>query len=371
VADPVVVEPRRGRGASLPGAASKLLVPLSWVYGAGVGAVRAMRTLERAPSPESVTVISVGNLEMGGNGKTPMALYLLDVIRDRGLRAVFLSRGYGSRSEKYHGVTLLAEEGMPVDIPPGARQLKRSAAGLWAEIGDEPALVARRHPHVPVVVSGNKGKALECAITVFAPNYVVVDDAFQSWRLPRDVDVVLLDALHPLGDGRLLPAGSLREEPEALERADVVLFNGAGDTVAVEQASELVFRQTGLRFACAGVSRSIRLDASVSHPVASLCAIARPEGFEKMLKSAGVEIRLAIRYPDHHAYSLQDVEEIRRLAREYGCAGVVTTEKDSIKLSAHGMYEPELCAARLEIGITEPSVLEKILKPQASPAASV
>ncbi len=370
MSDQTIVYPLRPRGM-LPYGSRIALTPLAWLYGAAANAVRAVGVLERMPTPDNVTVISVGNLEVGGNGKTPFCMYLLDEIRRRGAGAVFVSRGFRSRAERFGGVTIVAGQPLDPSPAPGTRQLNRSVRDLSEEIGDEPALVADRYHDVPLVVGSDKRAAMKIAVSLFAPDYVILDDAFQSWTLGRDVDVVLLDASRPFGGGSLLPSGSLREEPAALERADVVLFNGAATESAVESARRVVFQETGLRPPAAGVSRRLRVDFEPGARVVALSAIARPQAFEAMLGEAGFDVALAIRYPDHHSYCALDIKQIRRLAMDARCESIVTTEKDRVKLSVFGLEEPEMRCACLEIRLTNDAILEKILKPRTTSAASV
>jgi len=349
--------PRGRPAAGYRGRVRAALVPASWLYRVGADTVARVRSAGARPDTERrARVVSVGNLEAGGNGKTPLCRHLLRSLGARGTAAACVSRGYGSRAARYRGVTVVADAFAP---GPGERWVRRDHPALAAEVGDEGAMVAATVPQVPLVFGPDKARALDVACRLVGDGVVVLDDGFQSWGVPRDVDVVLLDARRPFGDGWLLPAGTLREEPDALERADVILFNGVEGEEDVDRAREEVARRTGIVKPCAGIRRTIALDGEVAGPVVSVCALARPERFEAMLVAAGCRVSLALRYPDHHAYTAGDVEAIRRAVAERGGAVLVTTEKDRVKLDVG-----ECVVARLEIALTDESVLWKHVEPR-------
>jgi len=342
------------------------LAPASWVYQCVSSTVARVRVLERAAEASGATVVSVGNLVAGGGGKTPFCLHLIETVATLGRRVAYVSRGYRSRAERFDGVTLVCEG---AETGPGRRVLSRSAVDLVEEVGDEGALVAERAGRVPLVFSRDKARAVEAATGLVGDGVVVVDDAFQSWSLRRDVDVVLLDAERPLGDGWLLPAGSLREEPAALERADVLLFNGATSDEQVARAAAAVRRATGVVRPSAGVWRDLRLVNVPKGPVLVVSAIARPGPFERMAGRA-VDIAVAMRYPDHHRYTPEDARRIREVASRRRCAAIVTTEKDWVKLRRVGFGEQEVTVARLEVGLTDDSIVGAIAKPQTLGSAA-
>ncbi len=222
---PAIVYPRgdlTGRLRRL----SAALVPLSWLYAAGFTLVRGIRRRETRRATGSPWVISVGNIEVGGNGKTPLSILLLKEIQERNGRAVYISRGYRSRATRAEGVTVVVPSGTVGRPLPGVRLVRRDDPGLASEIGDEGAVVAWRLPGVPLLLGRNKQQALEIAARMFAPTHVILDDAFQSWSVPRDRDVVLVSGA-AVGSRRL-PAGPLRENVSALGRAHVVLCNDTG-----------------------------------------------------------------------------------------------------------------------------------------------
>lgn len=359
MADPTyeIVHPRGASRARAGEAQRRLrpaLVPASWLYGAVADTVRRLRTLDRRPSPRGVTVISVGNLEAGGSGKTPLCVHLLERLRDRGVAAAYVSRGFGSRAERFAGVTVVC--GTPPAPGPGTRWLDPGHPRLSLEIGDEGAMIARRLPGVVLAFARDKSRAVDAAAGAVEGGVVVLDDAFQSWSTSRDLDVVLLDAQYPLGDGWLLPAGRLREEPSALGRADIVLFNGARDAEDVSRAMASVAMHTGARVRAGLFRRTVRLEPQPRRPVTVASAIARPAAFEAALLGQGVEIARAVRYPDHHLYTRADLETLRRHAGERVC---VVTEKDWAKLSELGADGDRFVVARLDARVEGVDVLPK------------
>jgi tetraacyldisaccharide 4'-kinase len=333
------------------------LAPLGWLYGAASAGVRAARTLSAAPPPEGCTVISVGNLEAGGSGKTPLAIHLLERAAELGRRPAYASRAWGGRAGRFPGVTLVPPAGEPPPTPPGgARVLSRDVADAAEELGDEAAVVALRAPGAGLALGADKKRAVALAADGFAAGVVVLDDAFQSWTVGRHVDVVLLDAAAPLGDGRLLPAGRLREEPNALARADAVVFNGAHSPAAVARLAPAVAHLCAEGVAFGGLARAVTLTdgrgstaAGIEGRVACACGLARPEAFERAVGEAGAEVALAVRYDDHYRYRPADLAELLREADAARVERIVTTEKDWVKLAALAAPRRRFVVARLEV----------------------
>jgi tetraacyldisaccharide 4'-kinase len=349
---------RPDRGPRLPadrGAASTALIPLSWLYRAGAAVHR--RWPGSAPSPPGgvARIISVGNLEAGGNGKTPLAMWILEAAIARGERAAYVSRGYGGRCAKGPLVTRVCPPGAAPQAGPGERLLARDHPALAEQVGDEGAMVAGRVPGAWLFFGPDKAWASRAAAAA-GEGVVVLDDAFQSHGVARHADIVLLDAERPFANGRLLPAGPLRETPAALARAHAVVFNGVRDEAELARASAMVrvFLRPGARVA--GLVRRIALvPARAGAPrapsrVLAVSAIARPGRFEASLATAGLacaghEIRR-----DHHAYTAADATAIAARARALGVDAVVTTEKDRVKLAALDL-PCELWVARLEVRV--------------------
>ncbi len=247
-----------------------------------------------------VPVISVGNLSVGGSGKTPFVILLGELLKRRGLHFDVLSRGYGRQSR-----------GVRVVDP----------AGSAAEFGDEPLLMARRL-EVPVVVGENRYQAGRVAESRFGTQLHLLDDGFQHRGLARDFDIVLLtpdDARD-----RLLPAGRLREPLASLARADAVVLTGGASADAFPVAGKVLWR----------ARRGILPKGVPAQPLA-FCALARPQNFYLQLRTAGIECVAEATYRDHHLYTAQDVRDLLALKERSGAGGFVTTEKDAVNLGGY------------------------------------
>jgi tetraacyldisaccharide 4'-kinase len=272
--------------------------PLASLFGLGVGARNALydRGVLRAQRLQG-PVVSVGNLSVGGSGKTPFVLLLGELLKARGIKFDILSRGYG-RSTR--GVALVDPGGSP------------------REFGDEPLLMARRLG-AAVVVGEDRYQAGLFAEQRFGAQLHLLDDGFQHRALARDFDIVLVtpdDARD-----RLLPAGRLREPATSLRRADAVVLTSGASAEPFDLDSKLVWR----------VRRGI-LPKNVPERPVVFCGIARPQNFLLQLRTAGIEPVAEALYRDHHAYSEQDVRDLLNLRQRSEAGGFVTTEKDAINL---------------------------------------
>jgi len=271
---------------------------LTSIYGTGVRVRNALYdrgTLaqQRLQKP----VVSVGNLSVGGSGKTPFVLLLGELLKARGIPFDILSRGYGRKTE---GVRL---------VDPG---------GSSRDFGDEPLLLARRLG-VPVVVGEDRAEAGRFAEQRFRPQLHVLDDGFQHRALSRVFDIVLVTPED--ARDRLLPAGHLREPLTCLSRADVIVLANGASPEAFPHNGKLVWR----------VRRGISPKNVPSRPVA-FCGIARPKNFFVQLRTAGIEPAAEAVYRDHHAYTEPDIRDLLKLRQQSEADGFVTTEKDAVNL---------------------------------------
>ena len=242
-------------------------------------------------------VVSVGNLSVGGAGKTPFVVLLGELLKTRGVKFDVLSRGYG---RKGRGVAL---------VEPG---------GAAADFGDEPLLIARRLD-VPVVVGEDRYAAGQFAEKQFGPQLHLLDDGFQHRALYRDFDIVLVTPED--ARDRLLPAGRLREPLSSLARADVVVLTSGAVPDAFPLKEKLVWR----------VRRGIAFKNVPSQPVV-FCGIARPKNFLLQLRAAGVEPAAEAFFRDHHAYTESDIRDLLKVRERSEADGFITTEKDAINL---------------------------------------
>lgn len=248
-------------------------------------------------------VISVGNVSMGGSGKTPFVILLGEMLKAREIKFDVLSRGYGRNTR---GVLLVDPGGSPHDF------------------GDEPLLISRRL-QVPVVVGEDRHQAGQFAERRFGAQLHLLDDGFQHRRLARDFDIVLVTPED--ARDRLLPAGRLREPLQALRRADAIVLTSGASAGAFPLADKIVWR------ARRGIVTNLRQPIP-ARPVV-FCGIARPQNFLLQLRAAGIDPAAEAFFRDHHAYTEKDVRELSQIRQRSDADGFVTTEKDAVNLGGY------------------------------------
>ncbi len=274
---------------------------LSTLFGLGVRARNALydRGLARTQKLKG-PVVSVGNLSVGGSGKTPFVLMLGELLKERGVKFDILSRGYG---RKTRGVRLVDPAGSPYDF------------------GDEPLLMARRLS-MPVIVGESRHAAGVFAEKKFGPQLHLLDDGFQHRSLARNFDIVLVTPED--ARDRLLPAGRLREPLSSLRRADAVVLTSGASAQAFPTGQKLIWK----------ARRGIVPGQVPAAPVV-FCAIARPKNFVAQLRTAGIEPVAEAFYRDHHAYTERDIRDLLNLRQRSEADGFVTTEKDAVNLGGY------------------------------------
>ncbi len=289
---------------------------LSAVYG---GVARLRRSwYQRRPSSRvrlARPVISVGNLAVGGSGKTPVAAGIARLLIGMGHRPAILSRGYARRSS---GLVVISDGTGPL-VP-------------VEESGDEPQMLARDLAGVPVIVGADRSRAGLLAIERFNPSVLILDDGFQHVQLERTLDLLVVSAADL--DDQVLPSGRLREPLSAAHAADAVLVYGDPAEAQRVAASVGVSRAYGVS------TRFLPLKALSEAPsadsrIAAVAGIARPERFFRTLRHQGLQVVEERVFPDHHWFTAADVQEIERAARSKGAGRIVTTAKDAVRLEPH------------------------------------
>jgi tetraacyldisaccharide 4'-kinase len=291
-------------------------------------------------------VVSIGNLAVGGAGKTPTAIAVARRLAARGRTVAVLSRGYGAAR---------ADARVVAD---GVRILLDAAAA-----GDEPVLVARRLPAARVLCGPRRADLALMAVRDLGADALLLDDGFQHRGLARDLDVVVLDAVNPFGNGRLLPAGPNREPRTALRRAGLVWLSRVdqADPGALPALRALARAASGRdpvesRHAPVDVldgalARGFGPDALHGRRVLLLAGIARPEGYRRTLAAMGAAVAVERLFPDHHRFRAAELAEALRAAEASRCELVVTTEKDAVRLPAEVAADPRVRAVRIEAQI--------------------
>ena len=305
---------------------------LDSIYGAVVKAKNALHergTLQarRLKGP----VVSVGNIAVGGSGKTPFVILLGELLKEQGLDFDVLSRGYGRTTS---GVLLVDPDGTP------------------AEFGDEPLLIAQQL-RVPVIVGEKRYEAGKFAEAQFGAQPHLLDDGFQHRELVRDLDLVLVNA-SDFAD-RLLPGGRLREPLAALKRADAVVLEEGVPYPARRLGRKPIWR----------IRRGLRVP-KLPPRVAAFCGIARPDRFFGQLREAGVVAAVELAFSDHHAYTEKDVRELLELKEAKNCAAFVTTEKDLINLQGLSNQLGPLFAASVTMELIDPEPALSLLMERIS-----
>lgn len=318
-----------------------LLAPLAGLYGAGVTLHRALHVHGPLPvARPGARVISVGNLLAGGSGKSPLTIELVRRLMQRDPEAApaVVSRGYGRASR---GVQVVADEsGVRLDAGAG---------------GDEPVMIARALPGVPVVVAEKRAEGVARAQREFGARVAVLDDAFQHWGIARELDVVLLDASAPRWMWRLLPVGRMREPASALKRAGLIVVSGEADEPARERMERWAERFTAAPvahgYAAASHLETVegrRVDELASlrgMKLAAASTIARPRRLLESLGAAGAEVVLHRAWPDHARPGEDAWRTLIVRAREAGARMLVITAKDAVKWPAG--LEPDALPVRV------------------------
>ncbi len=307
-----------------------LLAAAASAYGFGL-LLRPSPGAKRLPG----FVLSVGNIVAGGSGKTPAVVMLARWARERGYPAAVLTRGYRgsfrSRVLEVSGVS-----GVNPDAGTG---------------GDEAYMLAESVPGVPVIAARKRYEGGLYAHRKFGSAFFILDDGFQHRELGRDLDLVLMDAVEPWGNGHLLPRGPLREPLESLDRADAVVLTraGRGDKGT---AVKHVLRSRGFSMPvfqaehspeCIGTpeGQTERVNRVDGLPVVAFSGIGAPSSFRESLADVGAGIIHFEAFPDHHPFSFQELSRLEDVRKKTGAQWLVTTEKDWMRIKSEGIPCPD------------------------------
>jgi tetraacyldisaccharide 4'-kinase len=313
-------------------AAIVALTPLSGLYGVAMKARcalfrRGLFHVHKAGAP----VISVGNITTGGTGKTTLVEWIARTLARRQKRVCILTRGYGRQHPK-------------------ARVVVSNGSQIFSdarEAGDEPLLLAEKlKSEAAVICDVDRVEAARWAIQNLDADLFILDDGFQHLRLARDLNILVIDATNPRGNGRLLPAGNLRESPDQLARADCIVITRADD-VAQAEALQCEIHQLskgrpvflsrmkidGLRRLSSEMNQSsVSTDELKSGPVAAFCGVGNPESFFAQLRRAGFHLSYTKAFRDHHVYRQTDLDRVIDESTVRGAHALLTTAKDEVKL---------------------------------------
>ena len=323
------------------------LFMLSLSYG---GAVKTRETFYKKGVLKSkklpCIVISIGNITVGGTGKTPMTIYMAKLVKSLGYKVAIISRGYKGGAEKTGGIV---SDGRKIFMGPDAA-------------GDEPYLIAMKLKDFPVLVGEKRFETGMLAIRRFNPDILVLDDAFQHLQLKRDLNIVLLDTSCPFGNGHLLPRGILREPLYQLKRADAFVItrtDRAESFSGISTVQKMIGKQP--MFQCMHVFDNLsKIDKEykIKHyelgllrhrKIVAFCGIARNEDFRKLIYALECDVADFLMFPDHHFYLDRDLNMILRSAQKAGADCLLTTEKDYVKIAHRRVWPFELFALGIKI----------------------
>ena len=330
----------------------------SKVYGGAVKLRRifykkAVLKSKRLPCP----IISIGNITVGGTGKTPMTIYVAQVVKQLGYKVAIISRGYKGKAEKGGGIV---SDGKMLLMTPEIA-------------GDEPYMIANRLKDVPVIVGKNRFKASRLAIRKFDSDVIVLDDGFQHLKLQRDLDLVLLDYRKPFGNGHLLPRGVMREPASALLCANAIILTRS-DTVNDNETSSSpkklrpyerkkpVYRTFHHPFVYKIINGEKKIfeknmqaalrqnsDCIKGRTVFAFSGLADNHNFRQTVKSLKCNVSGYMEFPDHHSYSDRDLKDISAAAKRSMSECLITTEKDYVRIAHKIDWPGDLFVIGIEI----------------------
>ncbi len=355
----VILEERPGTRASL---VRGILYSFSKVFQV---AIRVRRFLYNVrilrDSTLGVQVIAIGNLTVGGTGKTPVVEKFARELRDQGRKVAILSRGYRSKPRPFHewllNKILLRDDTTPPRVVSDGRSLL-----LDSEMaGDEPYMLASNLKDVVVLVDKDRVKSGRYAIEKFGCDTLLLDDGFQYWKLKgRRLDIVLIDRQQPFGNERLLPRGTLREPPAHLARASYIFITKSDGKTEELRRRISQFNETAGLIECIHhplyledvfTGERIPLDRVKGRKIASFSGIAQPESFEQSLVQLGGELVYSKRFADHHRFTQQEVLNAINRSKKRQAETIITTQKDAVRFPKIDRRDLPIYFMRVEIKI--------------------
>jgi tetraacyldisaccharide 4'-kinase len=332
-------------------------MPLSWTYSKITGLRNDLYDREWLEIADlGARTISVGNITTGGTGKTPLVAHIARVLLGRGEKVCVLTRGY-KREDPSQRVLVSDGEQVLADAKRG---------------GDEPFELAQKLSGRAVIIAdADRSEAGKWAKRKFGTTVFLLDDGFQHRQIRRDIDIVCIDATDPWGGGKILPSGRLRESPNSLGRADIVVITRADLIDRPEELKSEIARlnATAPIFTCVNMVTAIRPlkddqpmtgDAARKMRSFAFCAIGNPESFFELLRRDGFDVADSRTYRDHHSYTQKDIQELEKDAAKAGAGIFLTTAKDAVKLNDLDIKLP-CFAVEIETVIDEAEIFEALI----------
>jgi len=355
----VIFEQRKGKRAAFTRA---LLYCLSKIFEVLIRIRRFLYNVRiMRDSTLGVQVIAIGNLTVGGTGKTPVVEKFARELQDQGRQVAILSRGYRSKppplSRRLLNKLLFRDESVPPRIVSDGKSLLLDSETA----GDEPYMLASNLRDVVVLVDKDRVKAGRYAIEKFGCDTLLLDDGFQYWKLRgRRRDIVLIDCQQPFGNERMLPRGTLREPPAHLSRASTIFITKSDGKTDLLRKRIAQYNGTAAIIECIHhplyfedvfTGERLGLEFMNGKRVASLSGIAQPESFEKSLITIGAELVYSKRFADHHRFSQQEVINVINRSKKRQAQIIVTTQKDAVRFPKIDRRDLPILFMRVEIKI--------------------
>jgi tetraacyldisaccharide 4'-kinase len=355
----VIFEQRRGKRAAV---ARATLFAFSEVYQAAIKLRRFLYDVRiLRDSTLGVQVITIGNLTVGGTGKTPVVEKFARELTDQGRKVAILSRGYRSKppplANRLVNKLLLRDDRTPPRVVSDGKNLLLDSETA----GDEPHMLASNLKDVVVLVDKDRVKSGRYAIEKFGCDILLLDDGFQYWKLAgRRRDIVLVDYQQPFGNEHLLPRGTLREPPDHLARADTIFITKVdGDTASLRARIQRCNPTAGiiecvhrpLYFENVFTGERVGLELLKGRRVATLSGIAQPESFEQGVTKLGAELVYTKRFADHHRFRQQEILNVINRAKKRQAELIITTQKDAVRFPKLDRRDLPMYFMRVEINI--------------------
>ena len=354
----------RARGF-VPGLMRILLRGLSWIYRFGVRMrLRLYRKEWKTQSNLGTMVVSIGNITVGGTGKTPVVERFARELTERGRKVAILSRGYKSSDLKKPQKWTNPETGVELTSPPKIVS-DGEAIHLGAKYaGDEPYMLAQNLPGVAVVVDRDRVRGGKFAVQELGVDTLLLDDGLQYLDLDHSIDVVLVDQNAPFGNGYILPRGTLREPPRNLCRADYIFLTKCdGEPLDALIKRIRKYNKEAEILQCTHGPKHLQevfdddvvlpLEALEGKYIGAISGIAQPKSFDSLLKKLGGKVMFHTTFSDHHAFTKKEIEPFMDRCINRGVDMIVTTEKDAVRFPEPDKIDIPIYFLRIEVRILE------------------
>jgi tetraacyldisaccharide 4'-kinase len=313
------------------------------------------------PKRLDATVISVGNLTMGGVGKTPMVKYIAGYFQSEEFSVAILTRGYARKSTDMRMLNAANNKAGP------------GTPETYREVGDEPLMLARSLPDIPLIVNKNRYEAGRWAVGTLGSEVLVLDDGYQHLALARDLNLLLIDATDPFGGFSMPPSGRLREPLYGIKRADAAIVTRADRAFDQGQVNAIIKYYCGekvpIMYFYSTITELTHLASGEVYDVknfagwnvAVACGIANPHAFVEDILEAGINIVREIFFADHHPFKQTELDQINSAARNAGADAIVVTEKDAVRLEGLTHGDVPIYVANLAIRSDDEVRLKSLL----------